>query len=137
MAILQENVINNFKMKNVNPVGWFDIYVSNLDRAKKFYETVFNTQLVDLPIEWGKQALFPSDNDGRNISGALVEKEDRVAGGNNTIVYFVSEDCITEEARVEQAGGKIINPKMSIGEFGFVSIVSDTEGNTIGFHSRN
>jgi uncharacterized protein len=137
MAILQENVINNFKMKNVNPVGWFDIYVSNLDRAKKFYETVFNTQLVDLPIEWGKQALFPSDNDGRNISGALVEKEDRVAGGNNTIVYFVSEDCITEEVRVEQAGGKIINPKMSIGEFGFVSIVSDTEGNTIGFHSRN
>jgi uncharacterized protein len=137
MAILQENVINNFKMKNVNPVVWFDIYVSNLDRAKKFYETVFNTQLVDLPIEWGKQALFPSDNDGRNISGALVEKEDRVAGGNNTIVYFVSEDCITEEARVEQAGGKIINPKMSIGEFGFVSIVSDTEGNTIGFHSRN
>jgi predicted enzyme related to lactoylglutathione lyase len=124
-------------MKNVNPVGWFDIYVSNLDRAKKFYETVFNTQLVDLPIEWGKQSLFPSDNEGRNISGALVEKEDRAAGGNNTIVYFVSEDCITEEARVEKAGGKIINPKMSIGEFGFVSIVSDTEGNTIGFHSRN
>jgi uncharacterized protein len=137
MAILQENVINKFKMKNVNPVGWFDIYVSNLDRAKKFYETVFNTQLVDLPIEWGKQALFPSDNDGRNISGALVEKEERAAGGNNTIVYFVSEDCITEEARVEKAGGKIISPKMSIGEFGFVSIVSDTEGNTIGFHSRN
>jgi uncharacterized protein len=38
-------------MKNVNPVGWFDIYVSNLDRAKKFYETVFNTTLVDLPNE--------------------------------------------------------------------------------------
>jgi uncharacterized protein len=123
-------------MKNVNPVGWFDIYVSNLDRAKKFYEAVFNTQLVDLPIEWGKQALFPSDNDGLNISGALVEKEDRVAGGNNTIVYFVSKDCITEEARVEKAGGKIINPKMSIGEFGFMSMIIDTEGNTIGLHSR-
>jgi uncharacterized protein len=123
-------------MKNVNPVGWFDIYVSNLDRAKKFYEAVFNTQLVDLPIEWGKQALFPSDNDGLNISGALVEKEERVAGGNNTIVYFVSEDCITEEARVEKAGGKIINPKMSIGEFGFMSMIIDTEGNTIGLHSR-
>jgi uncharacterized protein len=124
-------------MKNVNPVGWFDIYVSNLDRAKKFYETVFNTTLIDLPIEWGKQSLFPSDNKGLNISGALVEKEDRSAGGNNTIVYFISKDCITEEARVEKAGGKIIKPKMSIGEFGFVSIVIDTEGNTIGFHSRN
>jgi uncharacterized protein len=124
-------------MKNVNPVGWFDIYVSNLDRAKKFYEAVFNIQLVDLPIEWGRQSLFPSDNAGLNISGALVEKADMIVGVNNTIVYFVSEDCITEEARVEKAGGKIIKPKMSIGEFGFISIIIDTEGNTIGLHSRN
>lgn len=123
-------------MKNVNPVGWFDIYVSNLDRAKKFYETVFNTKLVDLSIEWGKQSLFPSDDESLNISGALVEKQDMIAGGNNTVVYFASQDCITEEARVENAGGKIIKPKMSIGEFGFVSILIDTEGNTIGLHSR-
>ena len=123
-------------MKNVNPVNWFDIYVSNLERAKKFYETVFNIQLVDFPNEWGKQSGFPWNNEGPNISGALVEKEDMVANGNNTIVYFATEDCITEEARVKEAGGKIIKPKMSIGEFGFVSIVTDTEGNTIGLHSR-
>jgi uncharacterized protein len=124
-------------MKNVNPVGWFDIYVSNLDRAKEFYEAVFNIQLVDLPIEWGRQSLFPSDNAGLNISGALVEKADMIVGVNNTIVYFVSEDCVTEEARVEKAGGKIIKSKMCIGEFGFISIIIDTEGNTIGLHSRN
>jgi uncharacterized protein len=123
-------------MKNVNPVGWFDIYVSNLDRAKKFYETVFNTKLVDLPIEWGKQSLFPSDHEGLNISGALVEKVDMIANGNNTIVYFVTEDCIAEESRVEKAGGKVVKPKMSIGEFGFMSILIDSEGNTIGLHSR-
>jgi hypothetical protein len=123
-------------MKNANPVGWFDIYVSNLERAKKFYGMVFNTQLSDFPIEWGKQAGFPFDNEGPNISGALVEKEGMVANGSNTIVYFVSEDCVTEEARVEKAGGKIINSKMSIGEFGFVSLIMDTEGNTIGLHSR-
>ncbi|SHE78968.1 VOC family protein [Pedobacter caeni] len=123
-------------MANVNPVGWFDINVSNLTRAKKFYETVFNIQLVDFPVEWGKQSAFPSDYEGLNISGALVEKEDRPANGNNTIVYFVSSDCTTEEARVEDAGGKIITPKMSIGAFGFVSLIIDTEGNTIGLHSR-
>ncbi|RIV19914.1 VOC family protein [Fibrisoma montanum] len=123
-------------MKIVNPVSWFDIYVSNLDRAKKFYETVFNTQLVDLPIEWGKQALFPFNHESVNISGALVEKEDRLENGNNTIVYFASDDCITEEARVEKAGGKIIKSKMSIGAFGFISILIDTEGNTIGLHSQ-
>jgi len=123
-------------MKIVNPVSWFDIYVSNLDRAKKFYETVFNTQLVDLPIEWGKQALFPFNHESVNISGALVEKEDKLENGNNTIVYFASDDCITEEARVEKAGGKIIKSKMSIGAFGFISILTDTEGNTIGLHSQ-
>lgn len=123
-------------MKSVNPVSWFDIYVSNLNRAKKFYEMVFNIQLVDFPIEWGKQSAFPSDNEGLNISGALVEKEASVANGNNTMVYFASEDCITEETRVEKAGGKIIAPKMSIGEFGYISIIMDTEGNTIGLHSQ-
>lgn len=123
-------------MKSVNPVCWFDIFVSDLNRAKKFYETVFNIQLADFPAEWGKQSGFPFENEGQNITGALVEKEDFVAIANNTIVYFASEDCVTEEARVENAGGKIIRPKMSIGEFGFVSMLMDTEGNTIGLHSR-
>ncbi|SEW54764.1 VOC family protein [Chitinophaga arvensicola] len=123
-------------MKNVNPVCWFDIHVSNLARAKKFYETVFNIQLVDLPEKWGKQSAFPSDYEGLNISGALVEQENRAAQGNNTIIYFASADCVTEESRVEKANGKVIQPKTSIGEFGFISILTDTEGNTIGIHSR-
>ena len=109
--------------------------MSNLERAKKFYETVFNIHLADFPTEWGKQSGFPFENEGPNITGALVEKEEYVANANNTIVYFASQDCITEETRVESAGGKIIRHKMSIGEFGFVSILMDTEGNTIGLHS--
>lgn len=123
-------------MKSMNPVCWFDIYVANLERAKKFYETVLNLKLVDLPIEWGKQATFPFENDGTNSTGALVEKENYTANDNNTVVYFSTEDCTTEESRVENAGGKIVRPKMPIGEFGFVSILQDTEGNTIGLHSQ-
>lgn len=123
-------------MKNINPVGWFDINVSNLERAKKFYEIVFDITLVDFPIEWGKQSAFPSDREGANISGALVEREGLIPTANNTVVYFVSEDCTTEEARVEAAGGKIVQPKTNIGQFGYVSLVVDTEGNTIGLHSR-
>lgn len=123
-------------MKSVNPVCWFDIFVSDIDRAKKFYEAVFGVQFTDLPSEWGKQSFFPFENDGQNITGALVEKSDYVANANNTVVYFASEDCVTEETKVESAGGKIVKPKMSIGEFGFVSILVDTEGNTIGLYSR-
>lgn len=124
------------EMKQVNPVGWFDLTVTDLDRAKKFYETVFNWQLTDLPAEWGRQSVFPFHPGSPNSSGALVEQKERNPGGNNTIVYFETEDCTAEEQRVEQAGGKILRPKMDIGEFGFVSICMDTEGNTIGLHSR-
>lgn len=123
-------------MKNLNPVCWFDIHVSNMEKSKAFYETVLDVTLTDLPIEWGKQSTFPFENDGPNTSGALVETEKMNANGNNTVIYFYSEDCVTEEAKVEQAGGKIIRPKMSIGEFGFISLFSDLDGNTIGLHSR-
>lgn len=123
-------------MKHVNPVNWFDIHVSNLDKAKQFYETVFNTKLVDFPPEFGRQSGFPFDPEGMNITGALVETETVERNSNSTVVYFESKDCTTEETRVVEAGGNVIRPKMSIGEFGFVSIVMDPDGNTIGLHSR-
>lgn len=123
-------------MKNANPVCWFDIHVANIERAKTFYQNVLNINLTDLPIEWGKQSTFPFDTEGRNATGALVEKENYIPNDNNTVVYFASKDCSTEEARIERAGGKIIRPKMPIGEFGFISIFLDTEGNTVGLHSK-
>ncbi len=123
-------------MNNLNPVSWFDLHVANLDRAKKFYETVFGITLTDLPPEWGKQSTFPFQENGPNTTGALVEKEDFQPNQSNTIIYFDSADCITEESRVEQAGGKVLTPKMPIGEFGFISILQDTEGNTIGLFSK-
>lgn len=123
-------------MANVNPVGWFDLHVANLDRAKKFYQTVFNIKLTDAPVEWGKQAFFPFSPESLDITGALVEKTDFVPNGNNTIIYFETEDNISEEQRIEKAGGKVVKPKMNIGEFGFISIFIDTEGNTVGLHSR-
>ena len=122
-------------MHSHNHVGWFDIYVYDMDRAKQFYETVFNVTLIDMPSEWGKQAAFPFDEQKPFISGALVEQKDRVSTGNNIIIYFETVNCIEEEQRIEQAGGKILQPKMDIGQFGFVSIFQDTEGNTVGLHS--
>lgn len=123
-------------MSSVNPVGWFDIHVANFERAKKFYETVFDVKLVDLPSEWGKQSVFPFSPESPNISGALVEKKEMKPNANNTVVYFETEDCVAEEKRIEHAGGKLVQPKMHIGEFGYVSIFIDSEGNTVGLHSR-
>ena len=119
-----------------NPVGWFDINVANIDRAKKFYETVFKVKLTDLPIEFGKQSFFPFNPQNPNISGALVEKVDFEPSKSNTIIYFETEDCVAEEERIEKEGGKIIQPKMHIGNFGYVSIFIEKQGNTVGLHSR-
>lgn len=122
-------------MNTSNSVGWFDIHVSDFERAKKFYEEVFNVKLFDLPIEWGKQAVFPFKPEYPNISGALVEKKEMQPGSNTTVVYFETEDCVAEENRIVKAGGKIIQPKLHIGEFGYISIFTDSEGNTVGLHS--
>jgi predicted enzyme related to lactoylglutathione lyase len=66
----------------------------------------------------------------------LVEKTDFVSSNNNTLIYFETENCLAEEERIEQSGGKVVQPKMKIGEFGFITIFIDTEGNTVGLHSR-
>ena len=57
------------------------------------------------------------------------------AGGNSTLVYFGSEDCAIEEGRVVKAGGKIFKAKQSLGEYGFMVLAYDTEGNKFGVHS--
>ena len=129
-------------MANKNPIAWFEIYVDDMPRAKQFYETVFATELEQLedptesesPME---MLVFPSNMEEYGAAGSLVKMEGYPAGGQGTIVYFDCEDCSLEESRVVAAGGKIEQSKMSIGEFGFMSLIVDTEGNTIGLHSMS
>lgn len=121
-----------------NPVAWFDIYVADMDRAVTFYESVFAVSLGDLTDPSDPSMVmrsFPSDMENYGASGALVKMEGAPVGQNSVIVYFSCEDCAVEEARVETAGGKIQKSKFSIGEFGFIALVTDTEGNAIGLHS--
>ncbi len=123
--------------KKTNAVGWFEIYVSDMDRAKKFYEGVFERQTRSLwdsteDFEmWG----FDSDMSIYGASGALVRMKGMEPGRNSILIYFSCEDCSVEESRVESFGGKVEKSKFSIGEYGFISMVIDTEGNMIGLHS--
>jgi len=123
-----------------NPVGWFEIYVNDMVRAKVFYESVLGVQLEKLgdPNDTDIEMFsFPSDMEKYGATGALVKTADVQAGGNSTLVYFACDDCSIEESRVENCGGKIQKPKMSIGEHGFISLAVDTEGNMFGLHSMN
>lgn len=126
---------------NHNPVRWFEIYVDDMDRAKKFYESLFDVKLEEIPnpnkdkfntLELWK---FPAEINGYGTSGALAKMEGFSAGRNSVLVYFGCDDCSVEEAKAIRFGGKIQKSKVSIGEYGFISLVYDTEGNMIGLHS--
>lgn len=118
-----------------NPVGWFEIYVQDMDRAKKFYEAVFEAKLEKLPAPDIEMWTFPMATERRGSSGALVKAPGIESGGNSVMVYFSCEDCAVEAGRVAGAGGKVQQEKMSIGEYGFIAHALDTEGNVFGLHS--
>ena len=121
-----------------NPVGWFEIYVTDMARARKFYEAVFEVSLEKLesPMPEIEMYSFPMEMGLPGAPGALVKMADVKPGPGGTLIYFSCEDCATEAGRVEAAGGNVEHPKMSIGEYGFIAIVHDTEGNLIGLHSQ-
>lgn len=128
-------------MKAKNPVVWFEIYVDDLKRAKKFYEQVLDLKLSELPTpddvkDEMEMMAFPMEMEQDGASGALVKMKDFEAGGNSTIVYFRSEDCAIEEVKIKNAGGKVFKSKQSLGEYGFMVLASDSEGNMFGIHSQ-
>jgi predicted enzyme related to lactoylglutathione lyase len=106
-----------------------------MDRAKTFYETVLSRKLERLASPELEMWAFPMDYTALGAGGALVKMDGVPSGGNSTLVYFHSTDCAIEEARVEAAGGRVFRPKMSIGQYGSISLAFDTEGNMFGIHS--
>jgi predicted enzyme related to lactoylglutathione lyase len=126
-------------VNNMNSVGWFEIYVADMHRAKAFYETVFDKKLEKLGGSGApgiaEMWAFPGNPHNAGATGALVKMENGPSGPGGTIVYFVCEDCAVEAGRAAKNGGKIIKDKFSIGEYGFIALVADTEGSIVGLHS--
>ena len=124
-------------MKKSNAIGWFDIYVQDMDRAVRFYQDVFQIGLQEIvdPTGETKMMSFPGDMKTYGASGALVQSAYSAPGIGGTMAYFSVENCAVEESRVAAAGGKIIRPEFSIGEFGYVTLCQDTEGNRFGLNS--
>ncbi|HXH05912.1 MAG TPA: VOC family protein [Vicinamibacterales bacterium] len=119
-----------------NPAVWFEIYVQDMERARRFYESVFDVTLQKLEAGDLEYWSFPSMGPDRpGCGGALVKMRGVASGGNSVIVYFGCEDCAVEAGRVVEAGGRIHRDKISIGQYGFVVLAYDTEGNMIGLHS--
>lgn len=122
-----------------NPVGWFELYVDDMSRARKFYSEVFGFEMQDAEIPSGmdemQMVFFPFNHTAAGCPGALVKMEGVKPGTGGTMIYFSCENCAAEESRVKKEGGKVIRSKFAIGDYGFCSLVTDTEGNMIGLHS--
>jgi uncharacterized protein len=118
-----------------NAVGWFEIYVQDMARARAFYESVFSTRLERLEGPDIEMWAFASRPEQPGAPGALVKMEGFPSGRNSTLVYFTCADCATEAKRASESGGSIFKDKFSIGQYGFIALVTDTENNMIGLHS--
>jgi predicted enzyme related to lactoylglutathione lyase len=106
-------------------------------RAKKFYEEVFGYTLNQLesPVPGMELWAFPMEQGIPGATGALVKMEGKDSGGGGTLIYFSCDDCSVEADKAVASGGSIFKEKFSIGQYGFIALVYDTEGNMIGLHS--
>jgi predicted enzyme related to lactoylglutathione lyase len=119
----------------MNPVNWFEIPAKDLARAKSFYGHVFSVELQHMEMGPAAMEMFPADQGAPGAGGALISTEGYTPSHAGTVVYFSVEDIEGTCARANANGGKTLVPKMSIGEFGFIGQIEDSEGNRIGLHS--
>ena len=119
-----------------NSLNWFEIPVKDLERSKKFYETIFTIKMEMYEMEGTKMAFFPWTPGSGKATGGLAQGPNYTPGTQGTIVYLNANPNMDKVlAKVEAAGGKVTVPKMSIGENGHVAFIMDTEGNNVGIHS--
>jgi len=124
-------------MTNDNPIGWFEIPVTDMDRAIAFYEKVFGHTFQKHKMGEIEMAFFPYVKDGTGATGTLAKHEWYKPSQDGVVIYFTAKsgDCANELAKVKEAGGTVIVDKKSIGEHGFIGIFIDSEGNKVAVHS--
>jgi uncharacterized protein len=119
----------------INPVIWFEIPVKDMERAKKFYDAVFDVKLSMLDMGFQKMAQFDMDVNKLGAGGSLVLGDKCIPSHEGVLIYFSVKDIDGTLLKAAKNGGNILQKKMSIGEYGFVGYFEDTEGNRVGLHT--
>ena len=115
----------------INPVVHFEIPVTDMDRAVRFYEAVFVVKLERREVDGYDMAFFPRADGRPGASGALAKGDVYKPTRDGAILYFDVLDIDAVIIRAETAGGSLLYPKKDIGEAGFVAEIADSEGNRI------
>ncbi|MBS1610808.1 MAG: VOC family protein [Bacteroidetes bacterium] len=122
-----------------NAISWFEIPSTDLNRAAKFYEAIFQTQLFPMDTPDLKMRMFPLENMMTGVGGAIVDSGGfhKPSSTEGPLIYLnANPDVQVVLDRIEAAGGKIIVPKTEISpEYGHMAVFIDTEGNRIALHS--
>lgn len=123
---------------SVNIINWFEVSVSDISRAKKFYETVFSITMEETEMMGMKMAFFPAEQMNGKVSGALVQGDMHKPSMDGAKLYFNGNpDLDNALSKVEAAGGKVLMPKTHISpEIGYMAFFSDSEGNSVAMHSN-
>ena len=123
--------------QNTNAINWFEIPVTDMPRAKKFYEAIFDIIMKPMEMMGMKMAMFPGDGSAGKVSGALVQSSLHQPGATGSVLYLNGNpDLDIVLMKVSKAGGEIAMPKTIIDKnTGYMAFIIDTEGNKIGIHS--
>ena len=122
--------------KTTNSLNWFEIPALDINRSKIFYETIFDVQMELIEMDDTLMAFFPWEEGSGKANGALAQSIHHKPSMDGTKIYLNANPVMDGViSRVEEAGGKILMPKTSIGEHGHIAFIMDTEGNNIGIHS--
>lgn len=122
-----------------NAISWFEIGTTDLERATKFYETIFGLKLIPLDLPNIKMRMFPLEDMENGVGGAIVDSGEfhKPSSTDGPLIYLNGNPDVQNVLdKVEAAGGKILIPKTMISpEYGFMAVMLDTEGNRIALHS--
>ena len=122
-----------------NAISWFEIPAIDLNRAQKFYEAIFNIEMVPLDTPNFQMRMFPIEDMVNGIGGAISKAEGfyKPSATDGTLVYLnANPDVQIVLDKIEAAGGKIVVPKTQISpEYGYMAVFIDTEGNRVALHS--
>ena len=122
-----------------NSINWFEIPTEDIERATKFYSTVFSIEMQVLEFGGMPMAFFPFEPESGKLSGALIKSDMHVPSASDGPVLYLNADPDLSDAlgRVEAAGGTIIVPKTQISEEnGHMAFFIDSEGNRMAMHSQ-
>jgi len=122
-----------------NAISWFEIPTQDIDRAANFYEAIFNVSLIPLDLQQLKMRMFPVEDPGKGVGGALCYNKEfyKPSATDGPLIYLNGNPDVQNILdKVEPAGGKIVVPKTQISpEYGYMAVFIDTEGNRVALHS--